>query len=470
MQNSILTNISSIRIQNNLNYAQNNITSSLKRMASGIKLNSAKDNAADYAISSKMENKISGMNVATNNTKHGQNMLLQMDKSLENMLEKVNKIQALALEASNTSYGKDERIAIQDEIDQLRREVYREKEIAQYGDNKIFEADIIEEVKPYAYEVEYIESKGNQYINTGVIANEKTKVETKIQCLGAQTGNNFLGARPTNGGATNAFVITSFSSSGKIGFFHNGTSIQAIKYDNEIHSYEFGNGVAKIDGIDYNLPNKGEFSTQYEIALLGNANGGGYMTSQQRLFATKIYDGDELIRDYIPVVDHDGKTAMYDKVNDKMYYDEGSRDFIAGPVVVYPPPTISTTTLQTGSKAGINDTITLALNVEFGILTGSVLNEEDAKTLFESVKNYSNKILESRSQIGSALNRLESARKLQDNDVINLNYSKSAIKDADIAKEASSLVQNQILQQISASLFTQSFGITGNLALRLLGV
>ena len=468
MYNSILTNMTSLAIQRNLNNSQVGISTSLKRMSTGIKLNQAKDGAADYAITSKMENRISSLSNATNNIAHGQNMLLQMDQALENMYEKVSKIQALALEATNTGYSESERLAIQDEIDQLRKEVYREKEIAAYGDKKIFEPTEIKEVKPYAYEIEYIQSKGNQYIDTGVVGNEKTKVETKIQCIGAQTGANFFGARPVGSGSTNAFVITSFSGSRKIGFFYNGSSIPAIDYDNDIHEYEFGGGVAKIDGIDYGLPDNGEFSTRYNIALLGNANGSSYLTTAQRLYATKIYDGDQLIRDYIPVVDHEGKVALFDKVNQELYYDEKGGDFIAGPVVVPPPPTMSITTLQVGSQDGVDNTITLALNVTFGTLTGSVLNEADSKTLSESAKNYMNRLLESRSQVGSALNRLDSAAKLQSNDIISLNSSKSTIKDTDMAAESTKLAHNQILQQISTSIFTQANQINGNLALRLL--
>ena len=77
MQNSILTNMTSIKIQNNFNYTQNNISASLKRMASGVRLNQAKDGAADYVISSKMENRLSGLDGSVNNISHGQNMLLQ---------------------------------------------------------------------------------------------------------------------------------------------------------------------------------------------------------------------------------------------------------------------------------------------------------------------------------------------------------------------------------------------------------
>ena len=149
---------------------------------------------------------------------------------------------------------------------------------------------------------------------------------------------------------------------------------------------------------------------------------------------------------------------------------KSTTEFIAGPPVITPPPTISTTTLQVGGDAGIDNTIKLSLNVEFGILTGSVMNETDSKTLLNSAQSYMDKVLISRSQIGSALNRLETARNLQNNDIVNLNSSKSTITDTDVASESTNLAHSQILQQISTSLFSQANGINRNLALRLLAI
>jgi flagellin len=73
-------------------------------------------------------------------------------------------------------------------------------------------------------------------------------------------------------------------------------------------------------------------------------------------------------------------------------------------------------------------------------------------------------------KIASAANRLESVRQTQINELENLTASNSICIDTDIAQEATDLARNQILQQISTSLFSQAHQITGNLALRLLGV
>ena len=479
MQNSILTNMTSIAIRRNMYNSQYNISSSLERMASGVRLNQAKDGAAEYAISSKMGNRISGLNGSIDNISHGQNMLLQMDKTLENMLEKVNKIQTLALEASNSTYGIEERIAIQNEIDQLRAEVYREKEIAAYGDKKIFEPTEIKEVLPYAYEVEYLESKGNQYIDTGyVLQSANLAIDMNIETGTIPNSEAGIIGNYKGGSATNAFVIGFwqgqaflYSKSDKADTNVLNTNVAPNTKMHIQANYDSDNNTKsmEINGIkkENNAYTVDDFSDEPITIFKGNAT---LAKASMKLYDCKIYDDGILVKDYIPVVDHNGRTALYDKVNEELVYDENGKDFIAGNVVVPPPPTMSITTLQVGADAGVENSITLALNVTFGILTGSVMNEADSKTLSDSAKSYMDKILESRSQIGSALNRLESAHSLQSNDMLNLSSSKSTIADTDMASESTKLAHNQILQQISTSLFSQSHNITGNLALRLLGV
>ena len=465
MQNSILTNMTSIKIQSIFNTTQNDISTSLKRMASGVRLNQAKDGAADYVISTQMKNRLSGLNGSIDNISHGENMLLEMDRSLESILEKVNKIQTLALQASDAGYGNEERIAIQNQIDQLRSEIYREKEIATYGDKKVFEPDEIKEVKPYAYEVEYIESNGTQYIDTGFTCSKNDNYKWVMSGDFRNNSSGWTGA--------NAYLQAQFKGDtvgSGIGQYATLTGNDTIT-----SSYNNQTETLNVNGQNINSRSWSTYSGQnvkIGIFKLGHNNDSwhGAATIKGKLTGYQLYKDDELVLDLKPVVDNEGKVCLYDEISGKMFYNKNSGEFIAGPPVITPPPTISTTTLQVGGDAGIDNTIKLSLNVEFGILTGSVMNEADSKTLLNSAQSYMDKVLISRSQIGSALNRLETARNLQNNDIVNLNSSKSTITDTDIASESTNLAHSQILQQISTSLFSQANGINRNLALRLLTI
>ena len=92
MNNSILTNTTALYVNRNLSNAQKSISASLERMSSGFKINSAKDNAANCIISRKMENRLSGLDVAMKNLQHANSLLEVADSALDNMMKKLNKI------------------------------------------------------------------------------------------------------------------------------------------------------------------------------------------------------------------------------------------------------------------------------------------------------------------------------------------------------------------------------------------
>ena len=193
-----------------------------------------------------------------------------------------------------------------------------------------------------------------------------------------------------------------------------------------------------------------------------------------KLYAYKHYTNGVLDRDYIPVIDKNGAACLYDKVSGQMFYNQGSGDFKTGDII---PPEKSqflasqldnSTTLQIGAEAGKNNTVKfdLGFNLEEFNITATSIN--GAKVAIQKCDELIDVFNLRRSQVGSSMNRIDSIIQLQNNDIINLNSTNSIIKDADIAKESTSLAHAQILQEISTSLFSQAHQITGSLALRLL--
>ena len=183
MQNSILTNMTSMAIRRNMYNSQNNISSSLERMASGLKLNRAKDGAADYVLSSQLEDKITGIDVAMGNLSHGNNLLNIADEVLGNMVEQVTKIRGMCLQAKNGTLGKEELEALQEQINKLTDELERQRQTTKYNGAKIFETQELKEVvtqKPYEKRVAYIESTGTQYIDTGHVPDENTEIIANV--------------------------------------------------------------------------------------------------------------------------------------------------------------------------------------------------------------------------------------------------------------------------------------------------
>ena len=483
MYNSILTNMTSLAIQRNLNNSQVGISTSLKRMSTGIKLNQAKDGAADYVLSRKVNSKLSGTDVAIDNIGHGNNLLNIADSVLGNMIDQVVKIRDLCLKATSSTTSSEELMTMQEQIKELSLELERQRQTTKYNGAKVFETKELKNVvveKPYEKRVAYLESTGTQYIDTGYVPNQNTEIianvafleqTANLQQYGCITNENNSYSRWHFGAYVN--MLTAFkTTSGSTG------DVQ-IQYDDGFHEYYLSNSAAGIDGIVKSPGGTRNSDVSFTLFARNgyvNLNGTpsvGYHT-KSRLQDFKIYEGSTLVHSYIPVVDYDGRAALYDQVTKEMLYNQGGGEFVVGDevedTVEYVEALVDKepTMLQIGSEAGVDQSIGVSLGFEFGNLEFDISSTFKANFAIKQADELINALTKKRAGVGAALNRLGSISQLQSMNKLNLTTTKSTIVDADIAKEASNMAQSQILQQISTSLFSQAHNITGNLALRLL--
>ena len=482
--NSILTNTVALTIRNNLNSSNSQLSRILERMSSGTRINSAKDAVADYVISAKLKNKISGTGVAKNNLSHGENLLNIADSVLDNMVGQVTRIRDLCLQAKNSTLGEEELKAIQEEINQISYELERQRQTTKYNDAMVFETKEIQTVevkKPYEKRLAYIESTGTQYIDTGYVPNEDTEIVANVAFLektndlqqyGCITNEKGKYARWHFGVYRNN--LTAFKTT------QGSTGDIEKAYDSDFHEYYLSNSTAGLDDSFATPSNTKNSNVSFTLfARNGNINVGGKAQigyySKSRLQDFKIYDNGELIHSYIPVADYDGRAALYDEITGKMLYNQGSGEFVMGEeveditevydAVVDKAPTV----LQVGSEAGVDNTISINLGFEFGNLEFDISNFIKADFGINKANDLIEALTKKRASVGAVLNRTESISHLQDIDKLNLSATRSNLADTDMAQESTNLVQTQILQQVSSSLFSQANQINGNLALRLLG-
>ena len=474
--NSLLSNTSSIKIQNNLNKNTNNLSISLERMASGLKINRAKDDAAGYVISSKTNVQLSGLNIANKNAMQGISMLNIADDSLKNMSDKTMRIRDLALEAMNSTYSNEELNAIQDEIDELIAEIKREKDTTIYNQKKIFEPSqtITEEIKPpekpYAYEVEYIEATGTQYLDTGYSCDQLDTYSYTMQGDFRGNSNKWSGA--------NAYLQLKFSNN----TITTGTGAAGTLTGNDTITCDYRNitqtltlNGTEISSRSWDSYNKS--NVKIGIFRLGDANDNWYNTTgpiKGKLYSFKLYKDDVLVGDYIPVVDNNKEACLYDKVTGQFLYNQGSGSFKTGdPIPAEESEFITSTidnstTLQIGQDAGENNAITFDLGFDLDLFSANITSSNDARRTLQKCDELINTINSKRSQIGSNLNRIDSICRLQNNQIENLSKTKSLITDTDIAAESVNLIKTQINKDISNSLFMQSIQLSKNLTQMLL--
>ena len=125
MASTINTNVQSLTAQRNLGASQNSLSTSMQRLSSGLRINSAKDDAAGLSISERMGTQVRGLNQAARNANDGVSMAQTAEGSLGTIGNNLQRIRELAVQSRNSTNSDDDRAAMQKEVKQLVEEVDR---------------------------------------------------------------------------------------------------------------------------------------------------------------------------------------------------------------------------------------------------------------------------------------------------------------------------------------------------------
>ena len=125
MPQVIKTNVYSLNTQRNLNGSQSALAMSLQRLSSGLRVNSAKDDAAGLAISERMSAQISGLDTARRNANDGVSLSQTAESALSTVGEMLRRIRDLAVQAANATNSNADRVALNEEVTQLKMEINR---------------------------------------------------------------------------------------------------------------------------------------------------------------------------------------------------------------------------------------------------------------------------------------------------------------------------------------------------------
>ena len=122
---TINTNVASLNAQRNLGVSQSNLAKSMQRLSSGLRINSAKDDAAGLAISDRMTAQIRGLNQAARNANDGISLAQTAEGALQETTNILQRMRELAVQGANDTNSASDRASIQAEIDQLVEEIDR---------------------------------------------------------------------------------------------------------------------------------------------------------------------------------------------------------------------------------------------------------------------------------------------------------------------------------------------------------
>ena len=204
MPQTINTNVMSLTAQRNLNKTQNELATSISRLSSGLRINSAKDDAAGLAISERMTSQIRGLNQAVRNSNDGISLAQTAEGALAEIGNNLQRIRELAVQSANATNSASDRSAIDVEVQQLVAEIDRVANTTDFNGTKLLDGS-------FASQAFQVGANVNETITVASI------VDANVANLGTDTKAQVTGAAATAFTAITAGHLTI-----------NGTSVGAI--------------------------------------------------------------------------------------------------------------------------------------------------------------------------------------------------------------------------------------------------
>ena len=179
--------------------------------------------------------------------------------------------------------------------------------------------------------VDYIETSGTQFIDTGIVG--KSGLKAECQVMYTSTTDGFLLGSVASGWTSRCYMIGHSSSKFKYGYINEivtGTTLNTNQMYEIATDLSVGKQSVTINGeVVSTGTNSTEFNNGQNLYLFAN-NGFGTLNGpiSAKLYGCKIYDGDTLVRDFVPAKDFSGVICLYDKVTKQFFYNAGTGDFL----------------------------------------------------------------------------------------------------------------------------------------------
>ncbi|WDO00198.1 flagellin B [Aeromonas allosaccharophila] len=137
----INTNISSLNAQRNLMNTNKSLDTSYTRLASGLRINTAKDDAAGLQISNRLTSQVNGLDQGNRNANDGISVAQTAEGAMDEVTSMLQRMRTLAQQSANGSNNTDDRVALQQEYDQLTTEINRISEDTTFGGQKLLDGN-----------------------------------------------------------------------------------------------------------------------------------------------------------------------------------------------------------------------------------------------------------------------------------------------------------------------------------------
>jgi flagellin len=394
MAATINTNINSLNAQRNLANNAMGLATSMQRLSSGLRVNSAKDDAAGLAISERMATQIRGLSVGSRNANDGISLAQTAEGALGKVGDMLQRMRELAVQAGNATNSADDRKALQAEVSQLTDEVDRIAKQTTFNGTKILDGSFAGAVFQVG-------------ANSGDVAS-----------LGALT----------NSTAT-------------------GLSHIAYGYDQSASAVA-ASSVSTLTSIPSNTLSisVAGASTAVDLGAIQVASSGSERMGQV-VEAINRKAADTGVTAYLS--QNADQTYRIDLMSSKL-------DSNGNPAAVTLSGFSLSTTGEAATSLSTYVSATSTSTDAIGIDTLSITTQRDAWVAIKKIDSAINQVNSARANLGALQSRFESAVSNISIQVENLAAAKGRIVDADFAQETANLSRTQILQQAGTAMVAQA--------------
>jgi len=454
-----------IRSQRKTNKALNQ---AFKRLSSGLRINSAADDAAGLAISSRFSSQARGLDQAIRNANDGISLVQTADSALGSINDNLQRMRELSVQAANGTLTKSDRQAIQKEIGALGEEVDRVAGTTNFNGLKVLSG-----------------TGQNRRLQVGANANETVSIDSvdmRAQRLGSAAERTSTGIDPQGIEAGELSI--------------NEIEIRATTAaDDQVSTANAeGSAIAVAAAINDSAGDTGVTARANATEVTGAEIQGGILDSDNLItingetitgFAVESNDaGDNLVDAINAESNTTGVTAARNAegtveltAQDGRNIDvqvTGNAEAITGLSAGTTSGTVTLTSDEQFSIEGDNPTDAgfaggiVGNSPETNLDTIDVTTQEGANRSIEVIDRALDQVSTARSNFGAVQNRLESSISNLSNVSENVKAANSRIRDADFATEVADMVRARILEQANVSVLSQA-NISQKLALKLLG-
>jgi flagellin len=469
MASVINTNVASLNSQRNLSTSQASLNTSIQRLSSGLRINSAKDDAAGLAISDRMNSQIKGMTQATRNANDGVSMAQTAEGALSSSGDILQRIRELAVQSSNSSNSASDRKALQTEVTQLTSELDRIANTTEFNGQKLMDGTMGTANFQVGANAGQLISMGganfttSTYGNNNAVSGAPSAASGAAISAGTITINGYQGSKDITVGSSSNSSTSAKGVAAAINAESANTGVTATAKTEAKISASAGSAVTIK--LDSNNSSSEQVTISFKVGTSTDADGYAAAISAFNAQSAKT-----------------GVTASYDNGGVKLTNTSGANINIAnqtgsasvtfqnydaagavqgGPVAAGASSTaVGRVTMD--SEQGFSN---VSQNSNIGVPAASTLKKvsdldvtsfDNAQQAIKIADAALASVNSKRAEYGALQSRFESAISNLSSSTENLSASRSRIVDTDFAAETAKMTRGQILQQAGTAMLAQA--------------